>query len=190
MAFKINEGDGAFYGPKIDFHVKDSLKRSWQCATIQLDFAMPEKFQLEYIGQDGQPHRPVMIHRVIYGAIERFVAILIEHFAGAFPAWLAPVQAVVIPISTAFADYARNTAEHLSGMGFRVEADLSDETMQYKIRQAQTLQTLYMLVVGKREQEAGSVAVRHRRHGDLGGMPLDAFAARLREEVERKALDS
>ena len=190
IAYRVNEGDGAFYGPKIDFHVRDSLKRSWQCATIQLDFAMPEKFELEYIGPDGQPHRPVMIHRVIYGAIERFFGILVEHFGGAFPVWLAPVQAVVIPVADAFADYARNVHRALFDRGFRTETDLSDETMQYKIRQAQTQQVPYMLVVGQREQRAAAVAVRHRRHGDLGHMPLDAFAERLQDEIATRALEA
>ncbi len=190
VVFKINQGEGAFYGPKIDFHVRDCLKRSWQCATIQLDFAMPEKFELEYIGQDGQAHRPVMIHRVIYGAIERFLAILIEHFGGAFPVWLAPVQVVVIPVADAFADYATRVRQRLFDLGLRVELDLSDETMQYKIRQAQTQQVPYMLVVGKREQAAGTVAVRHRRLFDLGTMPLDAFAERVQGEIASKALES
>ncbi|MDQ1256291.1 MAG: threonyl-tRNA synthetase, partial [Candidatus Hydrogenedentes bacterium] len=189
MPFKINEGDGAFYGPKIDFHVRDSLKRSWQCATIQLDFAMPEKFELEYTGQDGAPHRPVMIHRVIYGAIERFLGILIEHFAGAFPVWLAPVQAVVIPVSDAFADYAADVRRQLFDRGLRVETDLSSETMRYKIRQAQTQQVPYMLVVGQREQDEGAVAVRHRRSGDVGSMPLAAFAERIEREIAEKTLD-
>ena len=189
IAFKINEGDGAFYGPKIDFHVRDCLRRSWQCATIQLDFAMPEKFELEYIGQDGQAHRPVMVHRVIYGAIERFLGILIEHFAGAFPVWLAPVQAIVIPISPLFADYARGVYARLFDAGLRVEMDLSDETIKYKIRQAQTQQIPYMLVVGEREREAGAVAVRHRRQADLGSMPLDDFITRIKKEIAEKTRD-
>ncbi len=190
MAFKINEGDGAFYGPKIDFHVRDSLKRSWQCATIQLDFAMPEKFDLEYTGPDGNAHRPVMIHRVIYGAIERFLGILIEHFAGAFPTWLAPVQAVVIPVASAFEDYAKEVNGALFARGFRVEVDDSTETMKYKIRNAQTQQIPYMLVVGERERENRTVAVRHRRHGDLGSLSLDTFVERLGEEVRTRALDT
>ncbi len=189
MDFKINEGDGAFYGPKIDFHVRDSLKRSWQCATIQLDFAMPEKFELEYIGPDGQAHRPVMIHRVIYGAIERFLGILIEHFAGAFPVWLAPVQAVVIPIAAAHAEYARSVQKRLFDAGIRVEIDEGDDTMKYKIRQAQTQQVPYMLVVGDRERDTDAVSVRHRRQGDLGGMPFEQFLARVQEEIETKARD-
>jgi threonyl-tRNA synthetase len=189
IPYKVNEGDGAFYGPKIDFHVRDSLKRSWQCATIQLDFAMPEKFELEYTGPDGAPHRPVMVHRVIYGAIERFLGILIEHYAGAFPAWLAPVQAVAIPVAAAHADYARQVQERLSALGLRVESDLSDETMKYKIREAQTQQVPYMLVVGEREQNTGAVSVRHRRQGDLGSMSVDAFIERLQSEIAAKARD-
>lgn len=189
ISFKINEGDGAFYGPKIDFHVRDCLKRSWQCATIQLDFAMPEKFDLEYVGADGERHRPVVIHRVIYGAIERFLAVLIEHFGGAFPAWLAPVQVVVVPVVPVYADYAREVRDRLSAQGLRAESDLGDETLKYKIRAAQTQQIPYMLVVGEREKETGAVSVRHRRKGDLGAMPLDAFIERLRDEVARKALD-
>ncbi len=189
LPFKINEGDGAFYGPKIDFHVRDSLKRSWQCATIQLDFAMPEKFDLEYIGQDGAAHRPVMVHRVIYGAIERFLGILIEHFAGAFPVWLSPVQVVIIPIAEAHADYAYEVHRRLFDLGIRSEVDASDETMKYKIRLAQTQQVPYMLVVGDRERENNAVAVRHRRQGDLGSMSTDAFIAKIQEEIQSKARD-
>ena len=189
MAYKINEGDGAFYGPKIDFHVRDSLKRSWQCATIQLDFAMPDKFELEYIGPDGAPHRPVMVHRVVYGSIERFFGILVEHYAGAFPVWLAPVQAVIVPVAAAYNDYARQVRDRLTELGIRVEVDEREDTMKYKIREAQTLQIPYMLVVGEREQAAGAVGVRHRRQADLGSMQLDAFIARLQEEIKTKAQD-
>ncbi len=189
MDFKVNEGDGAFYGPKIDFHVRDSLKRSWQCATIQLDFAMPEKFDLEYMGADGERHRPVMIHRVIYGAIERFFGILIEHFAGAFPTWLAPVQAMVIPVADAYADYAQKVRDALRAAGFRVDADFSNDTLKYKIRNAQTQQVPYMLIVGDREQAADAVSVRHRRLADLGSMSLVDFQARLASEVENKVLE-
>jgi len=189
LPYKVNEGDGAFYGPKIDFHVRDSLRRSWQCATIQLDFAMPEKFDLEYIGHDGQAHRPVMVHRVIYGAIERFLGILIEHFAGAFPVWLAPVQVVIIPVADGFLGYAQSVRNRLFDLGVRVEVDASSETMKYKIREAQTQQVPYMLVVGERESQAGAVAVRHRRHGDLGGMTLDAFTERLQSEISLKMRD-
>ncbi|MBI4559985.1 MAG: threonine--tRNA ligase [Candidatus Hydrogenedentes bacterium] len=189
LTYKVNEGDGAFYGPKIDFHVRDSLKRSWQCATIQLDYGMPDKFELEYAGPDGAMHRPVIIHRVVYGAIERFLSILIEHFAGAFPTWLAPVQVVVIPVSDAYGDYAHSVARRLFELGLRVEADLSTESMKYKIRLAQTRQVPYMLIVGERERSAGAVAVRHRRKGDLGGMPLEEYIALLQNEVATRALD-
>jgi threonyl-tRNA synthetase len=187
--YKVNEGDGAFYGPKIDFHIRDCLKRSWQCATIQLDFAMPEKFDLEYAGPDGNRHRPVVIHRVVYGAIERFFGILVEHFAGAFPVWLAPVHAVVIPVANAFNDYALEVRDRLFPAGLRIEADTKDETMKYKIREAQTHQVPYMLVVGGREQEGGAVSVRHRRQGDLGSMNVEEFLARIQEEIATKALD-
>ena len=189
LPYKVNEGDGAFYGPKIDFHVRDSLRRSWQCATIQLDFAMPEKFELEYTGQDGQPHRPVMVHRVIYGAIERFLGILIEHFAGAFPVWLAPVQVVIIPVSDVFLEYAQSVRDRLFDAGIRVELDASSETMKYKIREAQTLQVPYMLVLGEREAQNSAIALRHRRQGDLGSMPLDAFMERLQGEIRTKSRD-
>ena len=189
LPFHINEGDGVFYGPKIDFHVRDSLKRSWQCATIQLDFAMPEKFELEYTGPDGAPHRPVMVHRVIYGAIERFLGILIEHFAGAFPVWLAPVQAVIIPVADTYAGYARDVHKRLFDLGIRVELDASSETMKYKIREAQTQQVPYMLIVGEREKDADAVSVRHRRQADLGSMALDAFIERIQQEIASKARD-
>ncbi len=189
LPYKVNEGDGAFYGPKIDFHIRDSLKRSWQCATIQLDFAMPEKFDLEYTGPDGERHRPVIIHRVIYGAIERFFGILVEHFAGAFPVWLAPVQVMIIPVGENFNAYAKQLCDELFSQGVRVEADLRDDTMKYKIRDAQTQKIPYMLVVGEREQNSNAVAVRHRKLGDLGAMPFSAFAERLHQEIRDKALD-
>jgi threonyl-tRNA synthetase len=189
MEYKINEGDGAFYGPKIDFHIKDCLKRSWQCATIQLDYGMPEKFDLEYTGSDGNRHRPVVIHRVIYGSIERFFGILIEHFAGAFPLWLAPVQAVVVPVASAFDDYAKSVRDRLFRAGLRVDLDDSTETMKYKIRAAQTKQVPYMLVVGEREQGSDSVAIRHRRKGDIGASKVDELIARLTEEVAARSLD-
>jgi len=190
MPYKVNAGDGAFYGPKIDFHIRDSLKRSWQCATIQLDFSMPELFDLEYIGPDGNRHRPVVIHRVIYGSIERFLGILIEHFAGAFPLWLAPVQAIVVPVADAFDNYAKHVRDRLLQAGLRAEADLGPDTMKYKIRDAQTRQIPYMLVVGEREQASASAAIRHRRKGDLGAQTLDALIAKLKEEVATRALDS
>ncbi len=189
VTYKVNEGEGAFYGPKIDFHVRDCLKRSWQCATIQVDFAMPDKFDLEYTGADGERHRPVVIHRVVYGAIERFLGILIEHFAGAFPTWLAPVQVRVIPVSDAYADYAKKVEAKLFDAGLRVETDLSDDTLKYKIRAAQTQQVPYMVVVGEREWKEELVSVRHRRQGGLGNMPLGAFIKRIVKEIRTKALD-
>lgn len=189
MAYKVNEGDGAFYGPKIDFHLKDSIGRTWQCGTIQLDFQMPERFDLTYVGEDGQRHRPVMVHRVVFGSIERFLGILIEHFAGAFPAWLAPVQVVVLPVADAYADYARHVAAKLDDEDFRVEVDDRNEKIGYRIREAQGQKIPYMLVVGEKEEKEGTVAVRGRRDGDLGAMPLDDFVAALRREVREKSLD-
>ena len=189
MPYKINEGDGAFYGPKIDFHIKDCLGREWQCGTIQLDFQMPERFDLNYIGEDGEKHRPVMLHRVVFGSIERFIGIITEHFAGAFPAWLSPVQVKILPISTEkHAGYANEVAEKLIAMGFRVEVDDRNEKIGYKIREAQMQKTPYMLVVGDKEMEDKAVGVRNRKDGDLGAMQLDAFIAKLKEEVESKAL--
>jgi len=190
VPYHVNEGDGAFYGPKIDFHIKDCLKRTWQCATIQLDFAMPEKFDLEYAGADGQLHRPVMLHRVVFGSLERFFGVLVEHFAGAFPVWLAPVQAVIIPVANAFDDYASEVRDLLFEAGVRAETDLSSETMKYKIRAAQEQQVPYMLVVGEREKSGRAVAVRHRRQGDLGSVGLDDFVARITEENASRALDA
>ncbi|MCL6634908.1 MAG: threonine--tRNA ligase [Peptococcaceae bacterium] len=187
LDYKVNEGDGAFYGPKIDFHLRDSLGRTWQCGTIQLDFLMPEKFDLTYVGEDGQKHRPVMIHRVVFGSIERFIGILTEHFAGAFPAWLAPVQARVLPITGRHAAYAQKVAEGLEARGIRVELDARNEKIGYKIREAQAQKIPYMLVTGDREAENGTVAVRHRTGGDLGALPLDEFAAKLLEEIRTKA---
>jgi len=186
MDYKINEGDGAFYGPKIDFHLRDSIGRTWQCGTIQLDFQMPERFELTYIGEDGQPHRPVMIHRVVLGSIERFIGILIEHYAGAFPAWLAPVQARVIPITERHHEYARQVHAQLNEQGFRVEVDARNEKVGYKIREGQLAHIPYLLVVGDREQEKREAAVRERSQGDLGPMPLTAFVDRLRREIEQK----
>jgi len=187
LSYKVNEGDGAFYGPKIDFHLEDSLGRTWQCGTIQLDFQMPEKFNLCYVGEDGRKHRPVMIHRVVFGSIERFIGILTEHFAGAFPAWLAPVQARVIPITDRHAGYARTVVESLKKNGIRVDLDARNEKVNYKIREAQSQKIPYMLVVGDKEIERSAVAVRHRAKGDLGAMPLDTFKEKLLEEIQTKA---
>ena len=186
MPYKINEGDGAFYGPKIDFHLQDSLGRTWQCGTIQLDFQMPEKFDLSYIGPDGQKHRPAMIHRVVYGSMERFLALLIEHYGGAFPLWLAPVQAVVIPITDRQRTYALEIKDMLRNGKVRVEMDDRNEKVGYKIREAQVQKIPYMLVVGDKEVAARSVAVRHREQGDLGTVPLESFLAKIKEEINEK----
>ncbi|MHB1126471.1 MAG: threonine--tRNA ligase [Bacillota bacterium] len=187
MKYKVNEGDGAFYGPKIDFHLEDCLGRTWQCGTIQLDFLMPEKFELSYVGEDGQKHRPVMIHRVVFGSIERFIGILIEHYAGAFPMWLAPVQARIMPITSRLDEYARSVKEKLEAAGLRVECDLRNEKIGYKIREAQLQKIPYMLVVGDKELESETISVRHRGDGDLGAMPLGQVVVRLVREVEIKA---
>ena len=184
--YKLNEGDGAFYGPKIDFHVEDALRRTWQCATIQLDFAMPEQFDLTYVGPDNERHRPVMIHRVVYGAIERFLACLIEHFAGAFPLWLSPEQVRVLPIADAQAGYAGEVAARLREHDVRVWVDSRNEKVGFKIREATVAKVPYVLVVGGREAEAGTVAVRTRGEGDLGPQPLEAVVERLRLEIRDK----
>ena len=184
--FTINEGDGAFYGPKLDFHLADSLGRTWQCGTIQLDSQLPERFELEYIGADGEKHRPIMIHRVVFGSIERFIGILIEHFAGAFPTWLAPVQVRVLPISEKYMDYAKNVEKKLQDAGIRTELDERSEKIGYKIREAQTAKIPYMLVVGQKEEEEGTVSVRTRAGGDQGAKSLDEFTADILKEIEEK----
>ena len=186
--FTINEGDGAFYGPKLDFHLADSLGRTWQCGTIQLDFQMPERFELEYVGEDGQKHRPVMIHRVVLGSIERFIGVITEHFGGAFPVWLAPVQVKVLPITDRTAEYAQSVAAKLDAAGIRVETDLRNEKIGYKIREAQMQKIPYMLVVGDKEAEAGNISVRTRSGGDMGVMSLDDFMAQLQEEIDTKKI--
>ena len=186
--YELNEGDGAFYGPKIDFHIKDCLGRDWQCGTIQLDFQMPERFDLTYIGEDGEKHRPVMLHRVIFGSIERFIGIITEHFSGAFPAWLSPVQAKLLPITDAQHDFARQVADKLKAKGIRVEIDDTNEKIGYKIRKAQLEKVPYMLVMGAKEVEANAVAVRSRKAGDVGQMLVDEFVAKLQEEIETKAI--
>ncbi|MGA9173480.1 MAG: threonine--tRNA ligase, partial [Thermoactinomyces sp.] len=187
IEYRINEGDGAFYGPKIDFHIRDALKRSHQCATIQLDFQMPEKFDLSYVGEDNERHRPVVIHRAIYGSIDRFIGILVEHYGGAFPLWLAPVQARVIPVSRDYNEYAQKVTDELQKAGIRVELDARDEKVGYKIREAQVQKVPYMFVVGEKEVNSGTVAVRKRAEGDLGAKPLDAVINELKEEIaERK----
>ena len=190
IPYEVNEGDGAFYGPKLDFHLQDSIGRTWQCGTIQLDFQLPQRFEAEYIGADGEKHRPIMIHRVVFGSIERFIGILIEHYAGKFPTWLAPVQAKVLPVSDKFADYAKQVAEALKASGVRVEVDDRDEKLGYKIRQAQLQKVPYMLILGEKEQSAGTVSVRKRDLIDendspeLGAMSVEEFAAIIKEESQ------
>ena len=187
--YEINEGDGAFYGPKIDFHLEDSIGRTWQCGTIQLDFQMPERFDLTYVGQDGEKHRPVMIHRVVFGSIERFIAILTEHYAGAFPLRLDPVQVKIVPISEVQADYAHQVCEKLVNMGIRAEVDDRNEKMGYRIREAQLQKIPYMLVLGENEKQSGTVAVRNRKKGDLGVMSFDDLANKLLKEIAEKSSD-
>ena len=188
--FILNPGDGAFYGPKLDFHLADSLGRTWQCGTIQLDFQMPERFDLEYVGEDGEKHRPVMIHRALLGSIERFIGVITEHFAGAFPVWLSPVQVKVLPVTDRAAEYADQVAAQLTENGFRVEVDHRNEKIGKKLREAQLEKTPYMLVVGDRDMENGTVSPRHRAAGDLGAMSLADFQAKLRREVDEKLKDS
>lgn len=186
LPYVVNEGDGAFYGPKIDFHLVDCIGRTWQCGTIQLDFQLPQRFELEYVGADGEKHRPIMIHRVVFGSIERFIGILIEHFAGAFPTWLAPVQVKVLPISDKYMDYAQNVLNKLTEAGIRAEVDTRAEKIGYKIREAQTAKIPYMLVVGQKEEEENTVSVRSRAAGDEGARSLDMFIADILKEIETK----
>ena len=185
--YTVNEGDGAFYGPKLDFHLVDAIGRTWQCGTIQLDMQLPERFELEYTGEDGQKHRPVMIHRVVFGSIERFIGILIEHFAGAFPTWLAPVQVKVIPISEKHHDYAEKVHKALEAAGVRVETDYRSEKMGYKIREAQLKKIPYMLVVGDKEAEEGTVSVRARKEENGGTKSVADFIAQITAEIDSKA---
>ena len=186
LEYIVNEGDGAFYGPKIDFHLRDSLGRTWQCGTIQLDFQMPQRFDLEYTAEDGSKKRPIMIHRVSFGSIERFIGILIEHFAGKFPVWLAPVQVKVIPVSEKSMDYATGVYEKLKAAGIRTELDHKDEKVGYKIRQAQLEKVPYMLVLGEKEAAEGAITVRSRDKGDLGAAGLDAFIEDIKKMIETK----
>lgn len=187
MPYKINEGDGAFYGPKIDFHLKDSIGRTWQCGTIQLDMLMPERFDLTYVGEDGQRHRPVMIHRVAFGSMERFIGILIEHYAGAFPVWIAPLQVKILPITDRNMEYAQTLASKLREADIRVEVDERSEKIGYKIREAQMEKVPYMLVLGDKEAEAGMVAVRVRGQGDVGTMTFETFEKMVNEAITNKA---
>ena len=185
--YEVNPGDGAFYGPKLDFHIQDCLGRTWQCGTIQLDYQLPGRFNLEFINSNGEKECPVMIHRVVFGSVERFIGIITEHFAGAFPTWLSPVQVKVLPITDRVTDYAKSVAARLDAAGVRVECDLRNEKIGYKIREAQLQKTPYMLVVGDKEAEAGTVAVRTRGGEDKGALPLEAFLADITEEIRNRA---
>ena len=189
LDYIVNEGDGAFYGPKIDFHLQDSIGRTWQCGTIQLDMQLPEKFNCEYTGEDGQKHRPVMIHRVVYGSIERFIGILIEHFAGSFPVWMAPNQVRVMPITDKQLDYAKEVNDKLFASGYRTQLDDRSEKIGKKIREAQVQKVPFMLIVGEKEVESRTVAVRQRHGGDLGAMTLDDFIARMQHDIDAKVND-
>src|SRR5262245_29118157 len=186
LSYDINEKDGAFYGPKIDFDVTDAIGRKWQCATIQLDYQMPERFDLKYIGADNHEHRVVVIHRAILGSFERFIAILIEHYAGAFPLWLAPVQAIVLPIADRHLAYAASVRDRLAAGGLRVELDERQEKVNFKIREAQLQKIPYMLVVGDREAAEGTVSVRERSGGDKGARSVDSFIESASEEIANK----
>jgi threonyl-tRNA synthetase len=182
--YTINEGDGAFYGPKLDFHLRDSIGRTWQCGTIQLDFQLPQRFGAEYVGADGKTHRPIMVHRVVFGSIERFIGILIEHYAGKFPLWLAPVQVKILPLAERFHSYAKEVSKELSNMGIRCEIDERAEKIGYKIREAQLDKVPYMLIVGQKEMDAGEISVRKRDEGDLGSMGMQKFIRLLKVESE------
>ena len=184
--YKVNEGDGAFYGPKIDVHIKDAIGRTWQCGTIQLDMNLPERFQLSYVDSDGKEKRPIMIHRVIYGSMERFFGVLIEHYAGAFPTWLSPVQAVIIPVSEKFNAYGEEVLAAMKAAGIRVQIDASAESLGKRIRNAEKEKVNYILVVGEKEAESKTVAVRKRGEGDLGALKLDEFIAQITKEIKDK----
>ena len=188
LEYEVNEGDGAFYGPKIDFHLEDSIGRTWQCGTIQLDFQLPQRFELEYVGEDGQKHRPIMIHRVVFGSIERFMAILIEHFAGKFPVWLAPEQVKVLPVTDRASEYAQALADEMNAAGFRASADLRKEKLGRKILDAEVEKVPYKLVVGDKEMEDCTVSVRRRGEGDIGVMDKSSFFEMLREENDSKKI--
>ena len=187
-SFVINEGDGAFYGPKLDFHIADSLGRTWQCGTIQLDLQLPERFELEYTGADGEKHRPAMIHRTVFGSIERFIGVITEHFAGAFPLWLAPEQVRILPITDRAGEYAQSIRNALDSAGFRVEIDSRSEKLGYKIREAQEMKIPYMVIVGDRDIENGTVSIRHRSGADLGAMHFDEFKTILQDEQDQKLI--
>ncbi|MDO5516752.1 MAG: threonine--tRNA ligase, partial [Clostridium sp.] len=188
LDYVVNEGDGAFYGPKIDFHLEDSIGRTWQCGTIQLDFQLPQRFELEYIGKDGEKHRPIVIHRVIFGSIERFIGILIEHFAGKFPTWLAPVQVKVLPISDKFADYAEEVKKQLEAQEIRVEIDHRSEKIGYKIREARNERVPYMVIIGEKEENEKNISLRSRNNGDEGSTSVQDLIDRISKEVTDKEM--
>jgi threonyl-tRNA synthetase len=188
MEYTINEGDGAFYGPKLDFHIEDAVGRTWQCGTIQLDMQMPERFDVTYIGADGEKHTPWMIHRTIFGSVERFIGILTEHFEGKFPLWLAPVQVRLMTVTEKFNDYANKIAEEMRASGLRVEVDDRNEKIGYKLREARNERVSYMCVIGEREAEAGTVSVRSGKVGELGEMSVEEFTDKLLEEIRTKAV--
>lgn len=188
LDYKVNEGDGAFYGPKIDFHLEDSIGRTWQCGTIQLDFQLPQRFELEYMGSDGEKHRPIVIHRVIFGSIERFMGILIEHFAGKFPTWLAPVQVKILPISNKFNDYAEKVKKQLSAEGIRIEMDCRDEKIGYKIREARNERVPYIIILGEKEEKENKISLRSRKNEDEGSLELAELIERINREVKNKEL--
>ena len=187
LEFEIGEGEGVFYGPKIDLHMTDSIGRSWQLGTVQLDYQMPERFGISYTGEDNAEHQPVMIHRALFGSFERIIGILIEHYAGEFPLWLAPLQAIVLPIADRHADYGAGVVQRLNAAGLRAELDERPESVGRKIRDAELRKVPYMLVVGDREQESGAVALREHRRGDIGSMDVDALIERLKEEVQSRS---
>ncbi|WP_199872979.1 threonine--tRNA ligase [Inediibacterium massiliense] len=188
ISYKLNEGDGAFYGPKIDFHLEDCIGRTWQCGTIQLDFQMPQRFDLTYIGKDGEKHRPIMLHRTIFGSIERFIGILIENFAGKFPTWIAPVQVKILPIADKYMEYAQKVADGLKQKEIRIELDDRNEKIGYKIREAQLQKIPYMIIVGEKEEAAGEISVRSRDHGELGNQKIEDFIQKVEEEIKNKTL--
>jgi len=189
MEYKINVGDGAFYGPKIDFHLEDSIGRTWQCGTIQLDFQLPQRFDLSYIGKDGEKHKPIVIHRAILGSIERFIGILTEHFAGKFPTWLAPVQVKILPISDKFMNYAKLVEEQLNAKNIRVELDDRAEKIGYKIREARNERVPYIMVIGEKEERENTVSLRSRKNGEEGSITLDNFISKVKDEIDNRLLD-
>ena len=188
LKYIVNEGDGAFYGPKIDFHLRDCIGRTWQCGTIQLDFQLPERFNLEYIGADGEKHQPVMIHRVVFGSVERFIGILIEHFAGQFPTWLAPTQVKILPISEKYEEYARKVTAQMQEADIRASMDERNETLKFKIRDAHMQRIPYTVIVGAKEEENGTISLRSRFAGDEGSKSVDEFISALRHEIDSKEI--